>query len=260
MKVRQIVPIFFLCIFPTIVIAMTVNVEIEGISNGRNSFFDFNNSSILSFKFDWENIGSVDCNTMLRIDIIDNSSKAYTAWSDEYALAPGGGKLFEVYYIPKESGNYTAEMNLYYCNEILPLTSFNFSFIKPELKDLDILIETSSNENEIYFVFESDRDLDELIVIPKEFPKGWIFNSIRLDGLVSGEKRAVSMDYKSAVWRPRNITFAVFSDGGYQEFSVELKKKEESIFDFFYLAIFLLSISIILNFYLLLKRTKKKRK
>lgn len=247
-----------LLVLSTVVYAMAVSVEVESTVDGTSSFFEFDNFSVVSVRFDWENIGSIDCNARLRIDIIDNLSKIHTSWSEKYALAPGEGKLFKVYYLPDKSGNYTAEVKLYYCNEIIDLTSFNFSFSRPEFKDLNISIETISTENKVDFILESGTNLNELKIVSKDFPKGWIFNSVNVEGLKEDEKKTVTLNYEPAVWMPRNVTFAIISGDMYKEVEVKLEKEKEPTFLLIKVLVLLLIISFISNIYFLRRNRKNK--
>lgn len=248
-----------LLVLPTVISAMAISVEVESNVEGRNTFLEFDNSSPMSVKFDWENIGSIDCNTRLRVDILDNSSKVHTIWSKNSALAPGGGDFFEIYYLPDETGSYSAEVKLDYCNELVPIAAFNFTFNKPEFDELDLLVKTSSTKSEITFVLEPDADLDNVVIMPKDFPKGWIVNSVRVDDLKKREPKTVVLEYEPAVWMPKNVTFDFISEGKCREVRVELKESKDYTFILINLGIALFLISIAMNFYLLVKCRRNRK-
>jgi len=248
-----------LVILPMVIYAMAISVEVESSVDGRNTFLEFDNSSPISVKLDWENIGSVDCNTRLRVDILENSSKIYTSWSKNSALAPGGGDFFEIYYLPDKNGNYSADVKLDYCNELVPITSFNFTFSKPEFGELNLPVKTSSTKSEITFILEPDRNLSEVIIMPKDFPRGWIVNSVRVEDLKKGEPKTVVLEYEPAVWMPKNVTFNIISEGKCREVEVELKESKDYTFVLINLGIALLIVSIALNFYFLVKYRKNRK-
>ncbi len=248
-----------LIILPTALYAMSISVEIESNVDGRNTFLEFDNSSLVNLKLDWENIGSIDCNTRLRVDILENSSKVYTGWSKNSALAPGGGDFFEIYYIPDKTGDYSMDIKLDYCNELVPIASFNFTFNKPEFGELDLPVKTSSTKSEITFILEPDRDLDNAIIMPKDFPKSWIVNSVKVDNLKKGEPKIVVLEYEPAVWIPKNVTFEIISEGKCRVVEVELKESKDYTFVLINLGIALLIISIALNFYFLVKSRRNQK-
>lgn len=260
MEIKVIGFIFgLLIILPTAIYAMMISVEVEGNVEGRNTFLEFNNSSLISVGLDWENIGSIDCNTRLRVDILNNSSRVYTSWSRNYALAPGGGDFFEIYYLPDKSGNYSADVGLDYCNELVPIDSFNFTFSKPKFGELDLPVKTSSTKSKITFVLEPDQDLKDVIIMPKEFPRGWIVNSARIKDLKKGEPKTVVLNYEPAVWMPKNVTFDFISEGKCREVEVELKESKDYTFVLIDLGVALFIISIALNFYFLVKSRKNRK-
>jgi len=237
--------------------AMIINVEIEDIVNGMSSYHNFSSSPFVSFVFDWENIGSVDCNARLRMDILDlNSSELYTSWSKKVALAPGGGALLSTYYLPKKSGNYSATIKLYYCNDIYKISSFNFSFERPDFEELNLSLDIATTKNEIKFKIKPKEDLDKLYIIPENYPRGWIFDSLEINNLKKGEEREITLTYVPAYWMPRNITFSLIS-GNYLK-NVEIRLKEEKKLPIFEIIVTLLTISLFVNFYLVVKGKNKK--
>ena len=253
---KKLAILLFFAILP-VTYAMIINVEIEDIVNGRSSYHNFNNSSIVSFSLDWENIGSVDCNARLRMDIQDlNSSELHIVWSKKEVLAPGGGALLSTYYLPKKSGNYSATIKLYYCNDIYTISNFNFSFEKPEFKKLNLSLDVATTKNEIKFKIKPKKDLDKLYIIPEKYPRGWIFDSLEVKNLKKSKEKEVTLTYIPAYWMPRDITFSLIS-GNYLK-NVKIKLEEEKKLPVFEIVITLLAISLFVNFYLVVRGKNKK--
>jgi len=238
--------------------AMVVSIDIKEILNGRSSFFEFNDVPILEFRQDWENIGSLDCNAQMRLEIANESGIVARAWSKKAALAPGDNALLEAYCLPEASGDYEANMTLYYCNNIIPFRHLNFTYKRPEFALLNLSVSPSSDESTITFDIESGRNLTNLKIIPVDYPKTWIFEPINVGSMKAGEKKTVSLNYESAFWMPRNISFAFVSDEGYFEESVLLgagKKMDYTV----PVLITVLVLSILANIYAFFVLQKRKR-
>ena len=237
--------------------AMIINVEIEDIISGRSAYHNFSNASIISFNLDWENIGSIDCKVRLRMDILDlNSSNLYVSWSKEEILAPGSGTLLSAYYLPKKSGNYSATIKLYYCNDIYTISSFNFSFTKQEFKELNLSLNIATTRNQIKFKIKPKRNIDNLYIIPENYPRGWIFESLKLENLKKGEEKEIVLNYIPAFWISREINFTLVSEKYAKTIKIKLEKEKK--YPISEIIILFLLISLSLNFYFILRRETKK--
>jgi hypothetical protein len=76
--------------------------------------------------------------------------------------------------------------------------------------------------------------------------------------LKANKERIVTLSYEPAFWRPRIINFTIVS-GKYLR-NIEVKLEEEKSYPLFEVVIILLSISLLINFYLLVKKKLEKSK
>ena len=217
-----------------------VNVYVGGTINGYMPFFnksEFANSAIHNFQVVFENVGSVGCDTRLRADIYNsNNDLVYTAWSRGFPLEPGDVADMNAYWHPREAGNYTANLSVYYCNLILNGPVFNVSVQnrttsieeKNTTEDLlDIKYETTRNYVEMRI--KPKEDLESIVIIPKEYPLGWMFSSTRVDSLKKDNEKIVKIDYNPTIWKESRVDFDIISTDGnlYLTKSVEIKEKKE---------------------------------
>ncbi|MBN2094425.1 MAG: hypothetical protein JW727_00100 [Candidatus Aenigmarchaeota archaeon] len=265
MEIKPLVLFVFLAFaFSVPASAMSVDIEIMDALNGRSSFLEFNNTTAAYFSFDWENIGSLDCNARLRVDITDPEGRVNSVWSREIPLAPGDSGLFEAYYFPKERGRYRAEIYMQYCNEFLRVSRFNFTYSPANqlLSSGDLKISASSDEDEVFFSLDPKIDLTGVRIIPLSHPKTWIFEPAKVGEISAGTHKEAVLGYKPAVWMPRNVTFAVVSDEGYREVNVQLErgKNHTSTLIFLLALALIISIAFNLSFFKLPKRPDGKEK
>ena len=220
-----------LAIFPSIVQSLDVNINVRGIIDWNIGWVDVINGSFQALNFHIENIGSVDCDTLLRVDYYNKSDLLYTGWSEMDVLSPGEYKSF-VIYSSLPYGNYTANLTMFYCKNVYTLGSYNIfstNRIKNNLnknKFIVELIESVAKENKIEVAIRSKEDVENVIVIPERYPLGWVVSSKRVRSIPKGEGK-VAIYYDAPVLRGKNITFAVYTeDGKLIGYNTLLVKKE----------------------------------
>jgi len=236
-----------------------VNVYVDDTINGFTPFFnrsEFADGAIQNFQVVFENVGSVGCNTRLRADIYNsNNDLVYTAWSREFPLEPGGVADMNAYWHPRGVGNYTANLSIYYCNLILNGPVFNVSVPNRTTSImeqnttgdlLDITYETTMNYVEMRI--KPKEDLEGIVIIPKEYPLGWMFSSTRVDSLKKDTEKIVKIDYNPTIWKESGVEFDILSTDGnlYLTKSVEIKEKKELPIEHIIIAVLSIVIIILL--------------
>jgi hypothetical protein len=262
MEIKPLLICFFvLIVLPSLSSAMVISIQVQDVLNGRSSYLQFNKTNFVELGLDWENTGSLDCNTRLETEITDTEGKVHRIWSQNVALAPGDSAFLQAYYLPQQSGKYSANVILHYCDRIIPLKSFGFEFTLSELPELNLSVSTKSSENTIEFAIEPQDGLEYIKIIPLETPKTWIFEPVIAENLSAGEKVSLLMKYEPVVWMPKNTTFAIVSDKGIREVNVELKKADDvDWLGMAIISIFMISIALNLVFYSRLKSGKSQVK
>jgi len=247
--------------------AIIVRVYVRGIIDGNLAYIKFDkilNNTPLDLTIDWENQGSVGCRVRFRADFYHEAyskkEPVYIAWSKELPLEPGDHAPFEILFYPKNSGNYSAKIFVYYCNLIKEVKEINFTaYTKFEKKEKMIkefknesfenltsknkttlpkkylpfeVIETKNTENYVEFKIKAKENLSNLAIIPVEYPLGWIFESKKVERFDKGEERYIRVGYVPSIFKERRIGFDLVTlDGKYHVVEyVNLKKKKESYF------------------------------
>ncbi|MEA3255767.1 MAG: hypothetical protein U9Q22_08045 [Candidatus Altiarchaeota archaeon] len=231
------------------------------------------------FLMEIDNIGSVGCNFRVRIDVYDGLQLIHTAWSEGVPLEPGDCSDFRAYFYPTYPGNFSAKVLIHSCNQITKGPVLNFTVIKPETEDVnkssrlegavkkreDIFeISAVNNKSSVGMKIKSTRNVTDLLIIPREYPLGWIVESGKIGNMQAGVEKTVEIGYAPSIWNERELVFDIVSlDGKYHTTkSIMLKEEEENILKKFAIQILWSIILILLTVtvYLLKERRKIKEK
>jgi hypothetical protein len=229
---------------------ITVKVDVDKVISGKITHMNITTYPFVKIESIWENIGSVGCNVRIRIDV-----NGTTSWSEEKGIWPGGASHFEnLVYLDK--GDYSARVRVYYCNEIEEYQNVTFSVDKtPERTGKVKIIDVKADKEDLYIKLELNQTAKEIIVIPVEYPTGWIFEYGSAD--IENNKGEVSIRYKPTIWKETNVTLSVFTSDGkfFGKIVVPIQKREEkNSSQIFY--IFLLYVAIAFIVVLVLKHLK----
>lgn len=245
--------IFLLCI--TAILAIEVSVEVRGVIRGRKAYLEFNETSIniQRIMMDWENIGSVGCKVRMRIDVFNSTDQLYTGWSPEEPLEAGDHTLLTTYWIPSNPGNYSANITVYHCNRMFFVDTINFSMIMRNFTEMPARVRVNSDEHNIIFEVKAMENIDDIVLIPSNYPLGWVLESKKISGIKKGETKRIKLGYEAEIWKPRQVTFdMVTEDGRYKVTKTFTLKKGKNYGEIVFLALSLLFIlSLTINIYLL---------
>jgi len=184
-----------------------------------------------------ENIGSVSCNLRMRSDIYRDETLEYVAWSKGILIEPGDTREINTYFYPTKSGNYTARNFIYYCNRIFEGPVVNFTAIMRN-KTLNITenetersleIDYETTERYVDIKIKPNRDIENLVIIPRRYPLGWIFESLSVDSLGKNEEKTIRVAYIPTVWKESKIEFEFVTMDGEIYHSEEIKLEKKSI-------------------------------
>lgn len=229
------------------------------------------------FLMEIDNTGSVGCNFRVRIDVYDGSQLIHTAWSEGLPLEPGDCSDFRAYFYPAYPGNFSAEVLIHSCNLITKGPVLNFTVIKPETRDVNkssrlegavkkmeevFEISAVNNKSSVGMKIKSRRNVTGLLIIPREYPLGWIVESGKIDAMRDGVEKTVEIGYAPGIWGEKELVFDIVSlDGKYHTTkSIMLKEEEENILEKFAIQILWSMILILLavTVYLLKERRRIK--
>ncbi|MBN2013675.1 MAG: hypothetical protein JW778_00695 [Candidatus Altiarchaeota archaeon] len=258
---KRIIAVAFLLLVPSAVAIIEVQVYVSGLIDGRiphSEIPEVVNDTPQSFLVVWENTGSVGCGFRLRADIYevlnDTRRQVYTSWGEEKPIEPGGTGNLAAYWYPGRSGNFTVRTFLYFCNSIKDGPAANFSVYRSNRTGSRIPAEitTEATEDYVEFRFDPKEDINSILIVPRDYPTGWVFESKSLESIKKGEENTVRLGYEASIWKERNITFDIVSADGrfYQSSKVSLMKKEEfpiyqAIIMFLVIVILILSVQLL---------------
>jgi hypothetical protein len=221
-------------------IANAAVIEIEVAKDLRGNFTSFSYDSsndIVKFQFEFYNTGSIPYKTRIRIDINDSKNN-FVGWSDEKSLMPGDRKNFDIFWYTNSSGNFFVRTRAYYANEIFEQKSIlekNTSFFPENIFEIT---DFRTYDNFIIFDLKSQKDAKNVVVIPDNFPVGWIFEQKKIDFLGKYSSKTVILPYNPTLWSSQNLTLEIASDNGkyFMQKNFELSK-EHGIIGFIYYCI-----------------------
>ena len=231
-KVKKL--LFFLSIFSfflliTFACSTIIKVNVKKELKGNISSFSFDSFlDILSFQTEFYNTGSVAYKTRIRMDLLNGSQPIFTGWSDERVLMPGDRKKFEVFSFVDSTGNFTARLRVYFADEILEK---NFEVNKNETvalrEDVFELKDLRTYDDFIIFDLKSKKRVKDVVILPHNFPLGWIFEQKKLNLIGENEEKIIVLKYKPSVFSVENLTLIIVANGGsfYSEKEIELKKE-----------------------------------
>jgi len=261
--------IIFLVTFALIisgVSAARLSIEVLPVIKGLTYFVNYTetvNQTPQKIWTYWEDKGSVGCTNRLRIDIYNSSIDKLkktpqefidslnpsnqnklqcTAWSKAVLFSPGENNNLVTYWYPFNiSGNFTGQFRLYSCNEIYEKPPFTFEVLKwqqsTDSADSEELFEKiaikNNDENNIEITLKSRQDMNDLLILPAKYPRGWIFEYAKIDQLKKGRESKISMAYVPGIWTPTNITLHFVTENGMyhfeKEFAIEKQQSDDRI-------------------------------
>jgi len=229
-----------------------VEVYIKGVLKSEVTSLKYNSELKYGepFKVSFEilNSGSLDYRARVRLDVLNGDDLFYAGWSKEIPLWPGQSRYYELYFYPVNmTGNFTGKIRIYHANEIKELEPVQFkieSMITPE-KNIQ-LTGIKTYEDRIEVGLRSDQELNNVIIIPSDYPMGWIFEQSKIDEIRKGEEKKVELRYEPTIWKPTEVVIHVFTEDGKQHTSESFLMEREnpvSIISYFIKILRIFSIS-----------------
>ena len=151
--------------------SLDIDLSVNRTFTADVMYFSYNDTLPLKiFSTEILNSGSLPYILQARVDVIKNES-IFTAWSDKKRVMPGNNAFFALYWLPEESGNYTARLRVYYGGEMKE-EYINITVNKEESKDTFEITDYAVLDKYIDLKVSGD---EESVIIPDNFPQGWIF-------------------------------------------------------------------------------------
>jgi len=219
--------LIILVLFLPLVSATVIDVTVSDFINADAIGLKYENISQRPIKVSFEafNSGSVGCKSMIRMDI-NRNSYTFTAWSKHFAFQPNDRESIELYWFPYNlTGSFFGRIWYYCANEIKEISNFSIEVKYYISKEPSIeIISPKIFEKKIAFNLRSN-STEEVIVIPSDYPKGWILEQKKLH-LEKGKMKYVELDYSKDMWKSGKLTIiAVSEKGEYGLKTVDIKKE-----------------------------------
>jgi hypothetical protein len=236
------------------VLALDIKLNIDEKIDGHMPWLNVTSFPPQKFAMTWENTGSIACRSMARIDFFREDERVYTSWGPESLLRTGESASWELYSFLNESG-YNFTVTVYHCNEPFQLGPYELSIQKPgQAADSIKIVNSDANEESVNVYVMAEKDLENVVVIPADYPTGWIFESGRIESIRRGETKVVTMNYRPTLWEGAAVTFvAATEDGSYAQTKPVILRRQETDYSGIFFAI--LSIAIV-TIYLYCKKPK----
>jgi hypothetical protein len=223
----------FFCLLGLRAGAIGLDMSITENVEGYSAWFSIDNGPVQRFQVRWENIGTVNCLVRPRIDIFHvqengTGGLVYTAWGSEEPVLSGASREWSLY-SDLVQGNYSAELRMYFCNEITENHLTSFSVAPDQEEGLVSIEQLVVQERYIDVTVRSGDYSGDVVVLPVEYPFGWIFVSSNETQVSSGRPSLARLSFvpvkrEGVVVKIR----AVSVDGrvaGEREFSVSVPDK-----------------------------------
>ena len=221
-----------------VVYSAIVEVGIIETLEGNISSLNYDSSSnIVKFSIEFYNTGSIPFNARIKTEIFNESEIIFSGWGRGMEFMSGDKKASDIYWYADNGGDYFAKLKVYFGNDVKEYKKFAFSVSDSvESEDVFEIRNLRTYDDHIVFEVYSREDAKNVIVIPKQYTPGWIFEQAEIDNISGNSSEFVVLNYYPTIWRPSNISLEIVSDKGkyHTEETVEMSKGEGLIGLLFY--------------------------
>lgn len=217
-------------VFSTSAHAAQIEVEIPEEIGGEARSFSKDVGDLTEFKMEFYDIGSIPYTARMRVDLFKDSELIFTGWSGESEMTPGRRTNFDILWYGQETGKIDGRLRMYFANEIV---NQEFVIEKGEMSSAESVFDVSSfRTHDDYVIFDlvSEKDVGGVVVIPDDYPLGWVFEQVQIGDMKAGERKIVVLPYEPTLFVESTATIVVVSDAGayvtYDDFEM---RKDTSI-------------------------------
>ena len=275
MNAKSFLFIFVLSVLISSVFAGGGTFVVKAVTQPKIDYYFWNNASLeenlQKYTVSWENTGSISCrlrvgvyvfdlqNVSQKISVIGNIEHvAYVAWSNNIESPSGSISTIELF-SPLSQGNYTAQINVFYCNNLIEFGPYNLTVNKTKNFDNQTIkvnnVEVFDDHLEIRM--QSKKPYDKLYTYPKSYPFGWIVEQNSLNNIKENEERTINIKYEHSVKKEEYVTLRFATDDALTDVDVLIKQKE---FDIRLIILPILMLIVTIGLFCLYKLRYKKNK
>ncbi|MFH1473655.1 MAG: hypothetical protein ABIE55_02055 [Candidatus Aenigmatarchaeota archaeon] len=232
MKSSLMILIFFLLLI-SIAYSAVVEVGITETLEGNISSLNYDSSSnIVKFSVEFYNTGSIPYKARIKTEVFNESEMIFSGWGQETEFMSGDKKVSYIYWYASNIGDYSAKLKVYFGNDIKEYKNFDI-IVKGHKEPEDNFEIRDLRTYDDYIVFDlySKKYAENIVVIPKGYTPGWIFEQAVIDAIPKARSKLVVLKYQPTIWRPSNISLEIVSNKGmyHTEERVEMSKGEDLI-------------------------------
>jgi hypothetical protein len=205
-------------------LAIIVAVEVGEVIDGYSPYFEVGEgvqNVPQRFLMVWENSGSLGCSVLMQVEVyklgLNGSKLVSTSWSNDTPLESGGTGTLEAYWPPEEPGDYMANLTLHLCRRIVegPVVNFSVKANDKGFEKAPFEIRGITNDYErIIIDFESRRNMEDLVIIPSGYPRGWVVQSRSVKGVEANKTYYIGLAYEPAIWGEKSLSIGIVTKDG----------------------------------------------
>lgn len=213
-------------------IEVNVNEEIKGNVIRESKNISFN---AVKFSIEFANTGSIAYDARVRIFVYKDGNLIFNGWSKKEDFMAGDIKNFNVYWCTNSSGKYESKLRMYIGNEIIENEKSEFQVETLSSEDSFEITSFRTYDDHVIFDIKSKNDAKNVIIVPSNYPLGWIFEQKTIDFMKKDSIKTVSINYYPTVWESKSLKLIITSNSGkyYSEKTLEMKK-DTGIMEIFY--------------------------
>jgi hypothetical protein len=193
--------------------------------------------NLVKFTIETFNRGSISYRSRVKLDVLnttmvggeEKNKVLFTAWGKEEDLTPGSRMITQLYWHSDEVSDRKVRVRVYHADDILE-----------EVYDIDKRETLSKAQSDVFkiknfrtyddyvlFDLTSNEFMGEVILIPKDFQTGWVFEQKILEDVPKGETLIVRLPYEHSMFTEEPVTIGVVGDGSniYDEFTFKMERK-----------------------------------
>lgn len=205
----------------------SININIAEELNGELKVILEAENNVVSFTNDMNNVGSVSYYARSRIDVFNEDNIIFTGWGNQHLIVPGEIKASELYWYASNTTNITARTRMYYGGEVIEKMIDLPDSIDSDTEDVFKIRAVRTFDNKIRFFVKANQEVSDVIVMPHNYPPGWIIEQASI-GSVNDAFKEVNLYYEFPELVEMDIDLIIVSNDGKYYSNERITVREQS--------------------------------
>jgi len=224
-------PLFLSIVFVlSVAEAADISVNIRETLDAKVTSFQYGESDLVNFSVELYNTGGFPYLARPRIDVFQPDGSTFTSWGQEKVIRPGERSSFSLFWFTDAVGSFPARLRYYFGGEQKSVDVVINKSYSGSAQNVFSVRDFRTYDKYVVFDVASSVDARGVVVVPQNYPPGWVFETRQIDRLTPAASRTVVLPY-SGVYVPSDIEILVASDSGNFATIVPLKMEKEKGFD-----------------------------